>query len=77
MAIVHDDHNCASNSKANAALTTGIIGTSGFGLALLNGLGGVFNGLGGAPARPVCSEDHFVNRYEAAQSVCWIGRCSA
>ena len=68
MAIVHDDHNCASNSKANAALTTGIIGTSGFGLALLNGLGGMFNGLGGAAARPVCNEDHFVNRYEAAQS---------
>ena len=66
MAIVHDEHNFATNGKANAALTTGIIGTSGFGLALLNGLGGVFNGLGGA--RPMCNEDHFVNRYEAAQS---------
>ena len=65
MAIVHEDHNYASNGKANAALTTGIIGTSGFGLALLNGMGGLFNGLGG---RPVCSEDHCVNRYEAGQA---------
>lgn len=66
MAIVHDEHNYASNGKANAALTTGIIGTSGFGLALLNGLGGVLGGMG-AP-RPACSEEHVVNRYEAAQS---------
>lgn len=66
MAIVHDEHNYASNGKANAALTTGIIGTSGFGLSLLNGLGGVLGGLGGA--KPACSEDHMVNRYEAAQS---------
>lgn len=63
MAIVHDEHNYASNAKANAALTTGIIGTSGFGLALLNGLGGILGG-----AKPVCSEEHVVNRYEAAQS---------
>ena len=68
MAIVHDEHNYASNGKANAALTTGIIGTSGFGLALLNGLGGIFgNGMAGG-ARPACSEDHCVNRYEAAQA---------
>jgi hypothetical protein len=66
MAIVHEDHNYASNAKANAALTTGIIGTSGFGLALLNGLGGVLGG--GAATKPVCSEDHVINRYEAAQS---------
>jgi hypothetical protein len=65
MAIVHDGHNYASNAKANAALTTGIIGTSGFGLALLNGLGGI---LGNGAAKPVCSEDHLINRYEAAQS---------
>ena len=50
MAIVHDEHmNYASNGKANAALTTGIIGTSGFGLSLLNamgngGLGNLFGG---------------------------------
>ena len=67
MAIVHDEHNYASNGKANAALTTGIIGTSGFGLSLLNGLGGVLGNLGGG-ARPACSEDHCVNRYEAAQA---------
>lgn len=65
MAIVHDEHNYASNSKANAALTTGIIGTSGFGLALLNGLGGI---LGNGMAKPTCSEDHLINRYEAGQS---------
>ena len=65
MAIVHDEHNYASNGKANAALTTGIIGTSGFGLALLNGLGGI---LGGGAPKPTCNEDHFVNRYEASQS---------
>jgi hypothetical protein len=66
MAIVHDEHNYASNGKANAALTTGIIGTSGFGLALLNGLGGILgNGMG---PKPVCSEEHLVNRYEAGQS---------
>jgi hypothetical protein len=67
MAIVHDEHNYASNGKANAALATGIIGTSGFGLSLLNGLGGVLGNLGGGP-RPTCSEDHSINRYEAAQS---------
>ena len=68
----------ATNSKANAALTTGIIGTSGFGLAALNGLangGGLLGGLfGGQPrfdpmayaamAGHGCSEDHCVNRYE-------------
>jgi hypothetical protein len=64
MAIVHDEQGYASNGKANAALTTGIIGTSGFGLALLNGLGGVL-GMGG---KPMCNEDHFVNRYEATQA---------
>ena len=63
MAIVHDEQGYASNGKANAALTTGIIGTSGFGLALLNGLGGVL-GMG----KPMCNEDHFVNRYEATQA---------
>jgi hypothetical protein len=68
MAIVHDDHNnYASNGKANAALTTGIIGTSGFGLSLLNGMGGL-GGLFGGGARPICSEDHVINRYEAAQA---------
>jgi hypothetical protein len=68
MAIVHDGTNYATNGKANAALTTGIIGTSGFGLNLLNalgngGLGGIFGG-----SKPSCSEDHTVNRYEAAQA---------
>lgn len=69
MAIVHDGHDYASNGKANAALTTGIIGTSGFGLALLNGLGGILgNGMPARAGYAVCSEDHLINRYEAAQS---------
>ena len=37
----------ASNAKGNAALTTGIIGTAGVGLGLLNGLGGLGNIFGG------------------------------
>jgi hypothetical protein len=66
MAIVHDEHsNYASNGKANAALTTGIIGTSGFGLNLLNSMGGL-GGLFGNKC--TCNEDHVVNRYEAAQA---------
>lgn len=52
----------ASNAKGNAALTTGIIGTAGTGLALLNGLGGI---LGGGMACAPCSENTPVNRYEA------------
>jgi hypothetical protein len=65
MAIVHDGTNYATNGKANAALTTGIIGTSGFGLSLLNGLGGLGGLFGG---KPTCNEDHMINRYEAAQA---------
>ena len=49
----------ASNGKGNAALTTGIIGTSIGGLlALGNGL------LGGLGRTGCCNEDHLVNRYE-------------
>ena len=49
----------ASNGKGNAALTTGIIGTSLGGLLTLgNGL------LGGLGRSACCNEDHFVNRYE-------------
>lgn len=66
MAIVHDGNNYASNGKANAALTTGIIGTSGFGLSLLNGLTNGMGLFGGG--KPTCSEDHMINRYEAAQA---------
>ena len=41
----------ASNGKANAALTTGIIGTAGVGLGLLgNLLGGGWCGIGANPA---------------------------
>lgn len=58
MRMEHEE-NYASNAKANAALTTGIIGTSGVGLALLNGLGSI---LGGGAVRP--PEGHYVSKYE-------------
>ena len=61
----------ASNGKANAALTTGIIGTAGVGLGLLgNLLGGGWNGWGANPAAAamaagaVCSDNTPVTRYE-------------
>ena len=60
----------ASNGKANAALTTGIIGTAGFGAQLLgNLLGGGWNGWGANPATAAavaagCSENMPVTRYE-------------
>lgn len=82
----------ASNAKGNAALTTGIIGTAGVGLGLLNGgLGNILGGLGwgnncagrgmAADAATIaamsalaargnqcgCSDDHYVNRYEAGK----------
>ena len=50
-----------SIGKGNAALTTGIIGTAGVGLNLLGNL----LGMNGQPC--ASSDDHFVNRYEAAQ----------
>lgn len=57
----------ATNGKANAALATGIIGTAGTGLALLGGgLGNLFGAR--AVGTGVCSEDHMVDRYEAAQA---------
>lgn len=57
----------ASNGKANAALTTGIIGTAGVGLGLLNGgLNGLFGGWRNGSCG--CNEDHVVDRYEAAQA---------
>lgn len=61
----------ASNGKANAALTTGIIGTAGVGLGLLgNLLGGGWGGIGANPmaaaamAAGACSENTPVTRYE-------------
>ena len=54
-----------SNAKGNAALTTGIIGTAGAALPLLNGLLG---GVGWNGGNCACSENMAVNRYEAGQS---------
>ena len=59
----------SSNGKANLGVTLGAIGV---GLGILNGsngcgngvLGGLFNGNGNG----CCSDDHYVNRYEAAQN---------
>lgn len=50
----------ASNGKANAALTTGIIGTTGVGLGLL----GHLMGAGCNAGATCCSENTAVNRYE-------------
>jgi hypothetical protein len=56
--------NYASNAKGNLGVTLGAIGT---GLAALNGgNGGILSGLFGN-GNGGCSEDHCVNRYEAAQ----------
>jgi hypothetical protein len=52
----------ASNAKGNAGLTTGIIGTA---LGALNSTGMLGGLLGGNNC--CTSEDHLVNRYEAAQ----------
>lgn len=65
----------ASNGKANAALTTGIIGTAGVVLGLLgNLLGGGWGGIGANPmaaaamaAGAVCSENTPVTRYALEQ----------
>lgn len=61
----------ASNGKANAALTTGIIGTAGFGAQLLGNLLGVgWGGWGANPAAAAamaagaCSDNTPVTRYE-------------
>ena len=57
----------ASNGKANAALTTGIIGTAGVGLGLLGNLlsgGWGANPAAAAVAAGTCSENMPVTRYE-------------
>lgn len=66
------DNKYASNSKGNAALTTGIIGTAGVGLGLLGNLLGVngmsgWNGNGYGCGASTCSENMLVNRYELGQ----------
>lgn len=61
----YDNKWASVNGKANAGLTTGIIGTAGVGLNLLGNLLGV-NGMGwnGGCNAPACSENMLVNRYE-------------
>lgn len=53
----------ASKGVAGAGLGLGIAGTA---LGVLNG--GILPGLWGGNARAACSEEHFVNRYEARQA---------
>lgn len=61
--MVEVEHNYASKGVGGAGLGLGIAGTA---LGLLNGgLGGLLNANG---ANCGCNEDHFVNRYEAAQA---------
>ena len=52
----------ASRGVANAGLTTGIIGTA---LGVLNGGGGLLNGLVGNNCNTICHENMPINRYEA------------
>ena len=60
---LENENDYANKGVAGAGLGLGIAGTA---LGLLNGgLGNL--GIGAAP-RAGCNEDHFVNRYEAAQS---------
>ena len=60
--MVEVEHNYASKGVAGTALGIGI---GALGLEVLRGgLGGVLNANGGCG----CNEDHYVNRYEAAQS---------
>lgn len=55
------ENHYSSNGKGNLGVTLGAIGT---GLGVLNGgLGNIFGG-----GNHICSEDHYINRYEAAQS---------
>lgn len=60
--MVEVEHNYASKGVGGAGLGLGIAGTA---LGLLNG--GI-PGLLGGMCNNGCSEDHFVNRYEAGQS---------
>ena len=60
--MVEVEHNYASKGVGGAGLGLGIAGTA---LGLLNGgIPGLLGGMG----NNCCSEDHFVNRYEAGQS---------
>ena len=61
--MVEVEHNYASKGVGGAGLGLGIAGTA---LGLMNGgLGGLLNANG---ANCGCHEDHYVNRYEAAQA---------
>lgn len=61
------DNRYATNGKGNLGVTLGAIGT-GLGILSggLNGLTGIVGG--GGNAGRGCSDDHYVNRYEATQS---------
>jgi hypothetical protein len=55
----------ASNGKANAGLTTGIIGTSLAGLLTLGGMGGIGNIFGGRPAGYVQTPEGKIGQLES------------
>lgn len=60
------DNRYATNGKGNLGVTLGAIGT---GLGILSGgLNGLTGMVSGGNAAKGCSEDHYVNRYEATQS---------
>ena len=62
MRLEHEENNYANKGVAGTGLGLGIAGTA---LGLLNG--GLGN-LGIGTTRTGCSEDHYVDRYEAAQA---------
>lgn len=57
------EHDFASKGVAGTGLGLGIAGTA-LGLLSNGNLGNIF----GSGTRVACSEDHYINRYEAAQS---------
>ena len=62
----YESHNFASKGVAGTALGIGI---GALGLeALRGGFGNIFSGNNGNNGNSGCSEDHCINRYEAAQS---------
>lgn len=60
------ENHYSSNGKGNLGVTLGAIGT---GLGIMSG---GLNGLGLFNNNRSCEGDHFVNRYESQQNVCFM-----